>query len=88
MARRRRRERAIGTPATKAHRAPKRPRGQRARPSPSEPRLDELLEGVDIVLKIARKEFANLLVKTVNVGDQRQQAEQERESNAGADHCG
>ena len=41
-----------------------------------EARLDELLEGVDVVLEIAGEEFAQLLVKTVDVGDQRQQAEQ------------
>ena len=60
-------------------------RGARARHS--EPRLHDLLEGVDVVLEFAREEFANLLVETVDVGDQRQQAEQERESYADTDHC-
>ena len=45
-----------------------------------------LLEGVDVVLKVARKKFPDLLIKTVDVGDQRQQAKQQRESDAGADH--
>jgi hypothetical protein len=49
-----------------------------ARAGHSEARLDDLLEGVDVVLKIARQEFANLLVEAVDVGDQRQQAEEER----------
>src|SRR5208282_3875500 len=39
-----------------------------------EARLHDLLEGVDIVLEIAREELANLLVQAVNIGDQRQQA--------------
>jgi hypothetical protein len=54
----------------------------------SEARLDDLLEGVDVVLEIAREEFADLLVETVHVGDQREQAEEEHESYADADHCG
>ena len=53
----------------------------------SQARLDDLLEGVDVVLEFAGEEFAQLLVKTVDVGDQRQQAEQEHESYADADHC-
>ena len=52
----------------------------------AEARLDDLLEGVDVVLKIAGEEFADLLIETVDVGDQRQQAEQEHESEADADH--
>src|SRR5208282_606769 len=51
-----------------------------ARARYAEARLHDLLEGVDVVLEFARQEFANLLVETVDVGDQRQQAEQERES--------
>src|ERR1019366_8725564 len=53
----------------------------------SEARLDDLLESVDVDLEFAREEFAQLLIKTVDVGDQRQQAEQEHESYADADHC-
>src|SRR5208337_158006 len=52
-----------------------------------EARLDELLEGVDVVLEIAGEEFAHFLIETIDVGDQGQQAEEEHESNAGANHC-
>ena len=52
----------------------------------AEARLDDLLEGVDVVLEIAGEEFADLLIETVDVGDQRQQAEEEHESDADADH--
>ncbi len=52
----------------------------------SEAGLHDLLEGVDVVLEFAREEFADLLVKTVHVGDQGQQAEEENESYADADH--
>src|SRR5271157_2483286 len=48
----------------------------------SEARLDDLLEGVDVVLELAREEFANLLIETVHVGDQRQLAEPETDVEA------
>ncbi len=39
-----------------------------------QPGFDALLEGVDIVLEFARKEFADLGVQAVHVGDQGQQS--------------
>src|SRR5208282_5997979 len=51
-------------------------------------RLNDLLERIDIVLKVARKKFADLLIKTVNVGDKRQQPNQKCQSYADADHQG
>src|SRR5208283_477662 len=50
--------------------------------------LYDLFEGIDIALEIAGEEFADLLVETVDVGDQGKQAEEESEGDAGADHCG
>ena len=52
----------------------------------SQARLYDLLESVDVVLKIAREEFADFLIETVDIGDQRQQAEEEGESDSDADH--
>ena len=50
-----------------------------ARPAHSQPGLDSLLEGVDVVLELARKESSDLGVDAVDVGDQRQQAKQQKQ---------
>ena len=53
--------------------------GQRgARPAHSQPRLDVLLEGVDVVLKFAGKKLADFGVEAIHVGDQGQQPKQQR----------
>ena len=41
--------------------------------------LDLLLEDVDVVLKFAREKFADFLINAVDVGDQRQQAKQQKQ---------
>src|SRR5438105_5028613 len=40
--------------------------------------LDNLLEGVNVVLEITRQKFADLLVKPIDVRDERQQGKEER----------
>ena len=49
-----------------------------ARPAHSQPGLDSLLEGGNVVLELARKKSSNLGVHAIRVGDQRQQAEATR----------
>ena len=50
-----------------------------ARPAYSQPGLNSLLEGGNVFLELPRKEFADLGVDAVHVGDQGQQAEHQQQ---------
>ena len=52
----------------------------------SQSRFDELFEGVDVVLEVAGEEFADFLIEAVDIGNERQEAEQQHQSYADDGH--